>query len=160
MMRTISTYILFSGRFAICCCLLWGNMLLAGSTLPGFMFTENKGQLADPDGNVLNEVLFYGKGGKLSVYFTANKLVFLEREDYKVESEESKKARAEGHNTLADELETRIIPLHDAGQIAAVVARNAAVEGDGTAVAERLAAFAGKLAACDADTILRAEIAL
>lgn len=107
MMRTISTYILFSGRFAICCCLLWGNMLLAGNTLPGFMFTENKGQLADPDGNVLNEVLFYGKGGKLSVYFTANKLVFLEREDYKVESEESKKARAEGHNTLADELETR-----------------------------------------------------
>lgn len=48
----------------------------------------------------------------------------------------------------------------DAGQIAAVVARNAAVEGDGLQVAERLAAFAGKLDHSDADAILRAEIAL
>ena len=48
----------------------------------------------------------------------------------------------------------------DAGQIAAVVARNAAVEGDGMAVADRLAAFGARLAECDADTILRADIGL
>ncbi len=106
-MRTISTYILFSGRFAICCCLLFGNILFAGNPVPGFMFTENKGQLADPDGNVLDEVLYYGKGANLAVYFTADKLIFLEREDYTVESEESKKARSEGHNSKADELEAR-----------------------------------------------------
>ena len=48
----------------------------------------------------------------------------------------------------------------DAARIAAVVARNAAVEGDGSLVAARLAAFAGTLAQTDADTILRADIAL
>lgn len=48
----------------------------------------------------------------------------------------------------------------DVAQIAAVVARNAAVEGDGMLVAERLAAFAGLLDQRDADAILRADIAL
>ena len=48
----------------------------------------------------------------------------------------------------------------DVAQIAAVVARNAAVEGDGTAVAERLSAFAGKLDQRDAGAILQADIAL
>lgn len=48
----------------------------------------------------------------------------------------------------------------DVAQIAAVVARNAAVEGDGTLVAERLAAFAAQLDQRDADAILRADIAL
>lgn len=48
----------------------------------------------------------------------------------------------------------------DTARIAATVARNAAVEGDGTLVAQRLAAFAGKLDQADAGAILRAEIAL
>ncbi|MCL4673155.1 MAG: hypothetical protein KJZ64_09520 [Sphingomonadaceae bacterium] len=48
----------------------------------------------------------------------------------------------------------------DAERIAAVVARNAAVEGDGSKVADRLAAFAGKLSDADAEAILRAEITL
>lgn len=48
----------------------------------------------------------------------------------------------------------------DAARIAAVVARNAAVEGDGSLVAARLAAFAGTLAQTGADAILRADIAL
>lgn len=65
---------------------------------------------------------------------------------------------------LVSVLGGRLGALREAGadveQIAVVVARNSAVEGDGTLVAERLAAFAGKLAAFDADTILRAEIAL
>lgn len=65
---------------------------------------------------------------------------------------------------LVSVLGGRLGALREAGDdvaaIAAVVARNAAVEGDGSGVAGQLSAFAQTLAATDADTILRAEIAL
>ena len=48
----------------------------------------------------------------------------------------------------------------DVSEVAAVVARNAAVQGSGLAVATRLAAFARSLAGTDADAILQGDIAL
>ncbi len=48
----------------------------------------------------------------------------------------------------------------DVSEVAVVVARNAAVQGSGLAVATRLAAFARSLAATDADAILQGDIAL
>lgn len=65
---------------------------------------------------------------------------------------------------LVSVLGGRLGALRDAGgdvaAMAAVVARNAAVEGDGMAVAERLAAFSQRLAQADADAILSGQIAL
>lgn len=48
----------------------------------------------------------------------------------------------------------------DVSEVAVVVARNAAVQGSGLAVATRLAAFARSLAATGADAILNGDIAL
>lgn len=65
---------------------------------------------------------------------------------------------------LVSVLGGRLGALREAGDdvsaIAAVVARNAAVQGSGAAVATRLAAFSQSLAATDAEAILNAEIAL
>lgn len=48
----------------------------------------------------------------------------------------------------------------DVAGIAAVIARNAAVDGDAMPIATRLQSFGERLAQADADTILRADIAL
>lgn len=65
---------------------------------------------------------------------------------------------------LVSVLGGRLGALREAGgevsEIAVVVARNAAVQGSGLAVATRLAAFAQSLAATEAEAILRGEIAL
>lgn len=88
-------------------CLSLLSITLFADNMPGFAFTEHKGQLADPDGNVLEDILYYGRGGQLGIYFTADKLIFVERKDYKIVTEESEQARAEGNLALADEMETR-----------------------------------------------------
>lgn len=99
--------ILFGRGLALFLLLSVSVSLSAADALPGIKFTPNFGQLAGPDGQTMPSIEYYGHAGDLSVFFQKDRLIFMERQQYRIESQESAQARAEGHNTLADELEVR-----------------------------------------------------
>lgn len=96
------------GGLLLCLSMVFlSNISNASTGIPGVAFTENMGQLADTNGHTLDNILYYGKAGHMALYFTANSLIFVEQQEYKLASEASVKARNEGNNSLADELETK-----------------------------------------------------
>ncbi|HNQ68638.1 MAG TPA: hypothetical protein PKN32_09675, partial [Bacteroidales bacterium] len=70
-------------------------------------FVKNNGQIANNKGIVQNAVIFQASINNAEVFFTADKIIFITREEYFVETEESKIEKEKGNLEYAKQLELR-----------------------------------------------------
>ena len=71
-------------------------------------FIQNKGQIANAEGIVQDEVLFTTSVDKSDLFFLKDKIIFITKEKHFVETEQSIDERAKGNIEYAEQLELQM----------------------------------------------------